>query len=488
MATTPATTATFPIVMTMTGYVPQAPSALNQQLINNVSATNPGFTATLPGSLIEDVSSTDVFAMLQMDSSIAEIIASVSPFSANAFLLNQLGDVYGTQPQAATNTSVFVQFTDTSGQAGFFVPNGFTVSDGTNQYVVQTGSSIGTGGIGPQVLAISTTVGSFPVPANTVNQLVTSVPSTVNITVNNPQPGTPANSVETEESFRSRTLQAGLAATQGMTRYLKTLVQNVPGVQPNLVSARLVEVNSLNFWEIIVGGSGDPFAIGAAIFQSMFDLPDLIGSIMGVSGASNANPGVITTDLNHGYQTGQDVTFSGMTGGNWTTLNGTTQAIEVLSETTFSIPFDTTEFGTYTGGGTLTPNFRNITVSILDYPDTYNITFVNPPQQTVAISVTWNTIGTSFVNPSSVAQLAIPALVTYINSIAVGQPINVMVMNTTFQSAVSTLVPSQLLTRLVFGVSINGIGVAPIDGTFEIVGDPESFFFCTSADITIEQG
>jgi hypothetical protein len=485
-----ATTATFPIVMSTTGYIPQAPSSLQQQLIANVSATNPGFTATLPGSLIEDVTSTDVFAMLQMDSSIAEIIASVSPFTANPFLSLQLGNVYGTQPQAATNTSVFVQFTDTSGQAGFFVPNGFTVSDGTNQYIVQDGSSIGTGGVGPLVLAICTVAGSsFAVPANTVTQIVTALPSpSIVLTVTNPQPGTPAATAETQESFQSRTLQAGLAASQGMTRFLKTLVQNVPGVQPNLVSARLVEVNSLNFWEIIVGGSGDPFAIGAAIFQSMFDLPDLIGSIMGVSGASNANPGVITTNLNHGYQTGQEVTFSGMTGGEWPSLNGTTRAATVLTETTFSIPIDTTVFGTYTGGGTLSPNFRNITVGIQDYPDTYNITFVNPPQQTVDVSITWNTSGTSFVNPASVSQLAIPAIVTYINSIAVGQPINVMVMNTTFQSAIASLIPAQLLTVLIFGVSINGVGVAPISGTFEIVGDPESFFFCTPANITIEQG
>lgn len=479
---------TFPIVMTTTGYVPQAPSSLNAQLIANVAATNPGYTANLPGSLIEDVSSTDTFAMLQMDSSIAEIITSVTPYGANAFLLNQLGDVYGTQPQAATNTSVFVQFTDTSGAAGFFVPNGFTVSDGTNQYIVQDGSSIGVGGIGPLVLAICTVSGSFSVPANTVTTLVTSIPSPTTLTVTNPQPGTPASAVETEESYRSRTLQAGLASSQGMTRYLKTLVQNVPGVQARLVSVRLVEINSLNFWEIIVGGSGDPYAIGAAIFQSMFDLPDITGSIMSISGTSNANPGVITTALNHGYASGQIVEFAGLTGGSWGTLNGTSLTATVLTETTFSIPLDTTSFGGYTGGGVLTPNFRNITASIQDYPDTYNITFVNPPQQEVAVSIVWNTVGTSFVNPAAIAQLAIPAIVTYINSIAVGQPINVMVMNTAFQTAIATLVAPQLLTRLVFSVSINGVGTAPISGTYEIVGDPESYFFTDPTQITIGQG
>lgn len=479
--------ATFPIVLNQEGYVPQTPTALQNQLIANVTATNPGYTANLPGSLVEDVSSTDVFAMLQMDSSIAEIISSVTPYGANAYLLNQLGDIYGTQPQAATNTSVYVQF---SGPPGYFIPSGFTVSDGSNQYVIQDGASIGSGGLSPLMLAIANVSGEWAVPANTVTTLITSVPSTVApaLTVTNPQAGTPAAAVETEESYRARTLQAGLAASQGMTRYLKTLLQNVPGVQANLVSARLVTYNSVNYWEVIVGGSGDPYAIGNAIFQSMFDLPDLIGSVMQVSGASNANPGVITTSLNHGYSVGELVTFSGMTGGSWPTLNGTTQPVNVLSQTTFSIPFDTTGFGTYTGGGVLSPNARNITVSIQDYPDTYNITFVNPPQQTVAMTVTWNTIGTNFVNPASVSQLVLNNLIAYITTIPVGQPINVMVLNTTFQDSVASIIPPQNLTRLIFAVSINGVGVSPVSGTYEIVGDPESYFYTDSSLITIEQG
>jgi Ubiquitin-activating enzyme E1 FCCH domain/Baseplate J-like protein len=479
--------ATFPIVMSETGYVPQAPTTLQAQLIANVSATNPGYTANLPGSLVEDVSSTDVFAMLQMDSSIAEIIDSVTPYGANAYLLNQLGTIYGTQPQAATNTSVYVQF---SGPAGYFIPNGFTVSDGSNQYVVQDGVSIGSGGLSPLVLAIADVTGEWAVPANTVNQIVTSIPSTVmpTPTVNNPQAGTPAAAVETEEGYRARTLQAGLASSQGMTRYLKTLVQNVPGVQANLVSARIVTYNSVNYWEIIVGGSGDPYAIGNAIFQSMFDLPDLIGSVLQVSGASNANPAVITTNLNHGYSVGQIVTFSGMTGGAWPFLNGSSQPIIVLSQTTFSIPFDSTGFGPYTGGGVLTPNARNIVVSVQDYPDTYNITFVNPPQQTVAMTVTWNTFSTNYVNPASVAQLALNDLITYINAIPVGQPINVMVLNTTFQNSVSSVIPPQLLTRLVFAISINGVGVSPEAGTYEIMGDVESYFYTDSSLVSIDQG
>ena len=42
------------------GAQPTPPATLLGELINNVIATNPGYTANLPGSLIEDISSTDL--------------------------------------------------------------------------------------------------------------------------------------------------------------------------------------------------------------------------------------------------------------------------------------------------------------------------------------------------------------------------------------------------------------------------------------------
>ena len=77
--------------------------------------------------------------------------------------------------------------------------------------------------------------GSWAVPAGTVSQLVTSVPSGIALTVTNPEPGTPGVATgETEANFRARVLQAGLAASQGMARYLKTLLGQVAGVQPQV--------------------------------------------------------------------------------------------------------------------------------------------------------------------------------------------------------------------------------------------------------------
>ena len=560
-------TATFPIVMAEAGYLPQTPSALLALLLANVSATNPGYTANLPGSLVEDVSSTDVFALLQCDSSVAELINSLTPYGANAFLLNQLGSQTGIMLGQETNTSVYVQF---SGPPGYVISQGFTVTDGAYQYVVPNGGVIGSAptgsmvGISPALYAVATTPGSWAVPANTVVNLVTSVPSIYDVTVTNPLPGLPATTTETEQSYRARVLQAGLASSQGMARYLRTLLQNISGVQPRLVS--MIQLTD-QAWEVICGG-GDQYQVAYAIYSGLFDINELQGSVMQVEGITQANPGVVTTTLNTGYSApGQAVGFSGIVG--MTELNNVTYpqviAIPVL-ETTFSLqtmdavssmiltggsvtvtaahnflgltngdsysviisgvtpaayngtvtalitgsniftyplsgspgavtvqgaytaPLDTRGFTAYSSGGVVTPNLRNVATSLLDYPDTYQVTFVNPPLQTVAIVVTWNTIATNYVNPAAVAQLGSAALVDYVNSIVVGQPINLFDLQTTFQAAVSSLIPTQLLTRMVFAVSINGVGVSPEGGTGIIAGDPESYFETNVTLVTVNQG
>lgn len=67
-----------------------------------------------------------------------------------------------------------------------------------------------------------------------------------------------------------------------------------------------------------------------------------------VTGATNANPGVITS-VNHGLQTGMQVTFSAV--GGMTQLNGNTYTITKINADSFSIGVDTTAYGVYTSGG-----------------------------------------------------------------------------------------------------------------------------------------
>jgi hypothetical protein len=169
-------------------------------------------------------------------------------------------------------------------------------------------------------------------------------------------------------------------------------------------------------------------------------------------------------------------------------VNNTPLTITVITPTTFSIGINTTSSGAYASGGIVTPNLRNVSVSINDYPDTYGVVYVNPPAQSVAMTATWNTLSTNYVNPVSVAQAAGPAIVNYINSIVVGQPINIFELNSVFQVAVQGLLPPQLLTRLVFSIDVNGVGVSPTSGTGIIAGDPESYFLTNLSLITVTQG
>lgn len=471
-----------PTVITSAGLQPQSPADLREQLLALAAEASPGYTANLPGSLIEDISSTDVGALTLIDQARVETVNSLTPFGANAFLLQQLGQIYigpGSAPAVPTNTSVQVEF---FGDVGFTIPVGFTVSDGTYQYIVQDAGIIDSGGTSGLIFCLATIAGSWAVPANSVTQLVTSVPSGVTLSCTNPDPGTPGGAAETEESYRARVLTAGQAIAQGMPTMLKTQLGGVSGVQPRLVSVRQQPTG----WEIIVGG-GDPYDVANAIFKAVFDVSSLVGSVLSVTNITQANPGVVTTDLNHGYSTGQEVTMNGLVG--MTPLNGVlTPPITVIDEKTFSIGINTIGYAAYVSGGTVSPNLRNVSVDINDYPDIYNILFVNPPQQSVSVSLTWNTSEPNFVSASAVSQLGNVALVNYVNSIPVGAPINLFEAQTVFQAAIANVLDPSLLTRMVWAISINGVPTAPTAGTGIVAGDPESYFLTTTSQVVIVQG
>lgn len=394
-----------PVVLTSKGLQPQSPAVLRAKLVSLIEAVRSGFTSDLPGSLVEDIVSTAVYAIALCDSAMVELVNSVSPYTANQFILNQLAQIYGTPINGATNTSVYVVF---SGPAGFIIDRGFTVSDGTYQYQVQDLSAIGSGGASSPIFCVATIEGSWAVPTGSVTQIATSVPDNINIIVTNPQDGTPGGGTEGLASFRARTLDAGLVASKGTPSFLKTLLNRVPNVQ-----ARLVSVQQQNSgWKIIVGG-GDPYLIAAAIYRAIPDITSLVGS----------------------------------------SIAGRTQ-----------------------------------TVTITDYPDTYHIPFVVPPQQSVSITLVWGTSSANVVNSDAVAQLAKPALSAYVNGISTGQPINLYEMQQVFVNSITDIVPPNLLTRMVFTVQIDGTQVPPGAGSGVIAGDPESFFYTTPNNISVSQG
>ena len=232
-------------------------------------------------------------------------------------------------------------------------------------------------------------------------------------------------------------------------------------------------------------GGGDPYKIANAIYQGCFDLYALQGSVNTITAASQASPCVITTELTHGIQNGETVVISGAEG--MTAINGSYVAT-VISDTSFSIPVDTSSSAAYTGSGILETNPRNEVVSIIDTPDTYSIPFVIPLQQIVRVSLVWNTNATNTVSTDSVVSLGKTAIVSYLNSIYAGAPVNLFDLQAVFQSAVSGIIPTANLTRMEFTVYIGGEEVPPETGTGIIQGDTQSYLYATADGITITRG
>ena len=260
--------------MSATGAVPTAPLTLRDQLIALAVAANPGLTTNLPGTLIEDIASTDVGALTLIDQARVETINSISPLGANLFMLNQLGQIYGVQQAQTENVSVNVVFT---GTPGYVIDAGVIVSDGTYQYITQNATVIAYSGFSEQVYCVASVSGTWGVPANTVTNLVSSVPSGVIISLTNPAAGTPPQTAQTPEEYRTAVLDAGKIGASGMIQAIKTYVKNVPGVVNNLVS---VASNGSSSWKVIVKG-GDPKEVAYAIWQSCGDPAVLSGATAG---------------------------------------------------------------------------------------------------------------------------------------------------------------------------------------------------------------
>jgi hypothetical protein len=471
--------------MTDQGLQPASPSDLRAALIALVAATNPDYTANLPGSLIEDISSTDTFALVESDSFLVDLVNSVTPYGANAFLLNQLGILYGVDHQPVTNTAVYVVF---SGPPGYVVNQGFVVGDGTYQYICQSGAICGLDGNSLPVYALATVPGAWEVLPNTVVQFLTSVPASIPLTCTNPISGIPSISGEPISVFRERCFTAGLAASTGMGRYLKTICGNIPGVQD-----RLIAVQTLGNQYVVIVGGGDPYQVAYAIWQADFYIPGLSGAVINIIGISNTNPIRITTENNHNLLTGDEIRILDVVGmsllnGNYYTATRLDDS-DPLKDTVFTINCDGTPWGPYISGGIVTPNPINTYITVSDFPDTYLVPFVIPPQERVAIIVVWRTDSPNYVSPDAIAQAAVPEIVDYVNSLPAGTtPINLNVMNKVFLDAISTIIVGEYIVDIEWTISINEVGRIPTPGTQVIYGDPYSYFYTENGKVQVLKG
>jgi hypothetical protein len=459
------------------GPVPQTAEELRSQLVAKATELSPGITTDLPGSLIEDIVGTDVGALIICDQIRIDLINSVGPLKANMYMLNLMAQQSGVSAQKSQgSTTVSVTF---SGPAGFVIPQGFLVSDGTYTYQVADAAVIQASGTSPQVTSVATNTGSWAVPAGTVNQIVTSLPSDITLTCTNLVAGTPGGDPETNYEFRERVWQAQMSTVQGYPGFIRQKLTDLDNVQARLVSV----VQSGTSWIIMCGG-GDIYDIAGAIYKSAGDISRLKGTDLNVTGITNANPGVVTTDITHGFSTGQVINITGVLG--MSGINNVPLTITVLTPHTFSIGINTTSSGSWTGGGLVTPNLRNNMVSINDWPDNYLIPFVTPLQQLVTIKFQWATEGINYLNDATIASLVSGPVIQYVNGIYAGMPLNINSVKDVFLNAINSTLNMSLITTLNVIVTVNGVITSPDAGTNIISGDQYSYWFISSDGVLVD--
>ncbi len=421
---------TLPIYFDKNGIEPRSPLDIRSNLIERVQAINPGYTANMPGMLIEDILSTNTLSIAMMEQGRIEAVNCLTPLASNAYTLGQLGQIYGVQLNAPSRTSVYVDFT---GIPGYVIATGFTVSDGSYQYAVRDSGVIQSSGT-VSLYCVATVDNpsksnqGWPVPSGTVTQIITSVPSAYTVTCTNSQPGIPGFGQESEESYRARVLQAGLAYQQGSIAYLKTQLLKISGVQSRLISVRVIrqrisamtkeiidvdeKIATISSLQVIVGG-GDPYEVAHAILNSLFDIYRCQGS-------------------------------------------------------------DVPE--------------RTISVNIIDGSDVYEIKFVSPFAQTLGVELIWNTSGTQIIANEAAIKVSLQPMIDFINSTTVGHPLNVYMLQGIFQNALGKSMPPELVTKIDFSFKIDGNPVQVTNNTGLLPSDPEGYFIVEDSNFIIRQG
>ncbi|HHT8991156.1 TPA: baseplate J/gp47 family protein [Burkholderia cenocepacia] len=261
--------------ITASGLVPRDPVDIKADITARVSRARPGYTANIPGSMVDDILGTDVAAVTLMEQARVDTINSLTSPTAQPYILNQMATQLGIQPGTTTNGSVDVAASNST--PGFVFNRGFIVSDGNKQYILTTPTAVKPDGTTDLMNFVCQTAGTFAIPAGTVNIVVTPLPSGITVNLTNPQDGVPGNAQEDISAFRARVLETQRAVSQGFLTTLRTTLQQVPGVSNRLISIAMTGTGITSGYRVIVGG-GDETAVAAAIFTSMFDLPALMQS------------------------------------------------------------------------------------------------------------------------------------------------------------------------------------------------------------------
>ena len=125
------------------------------------------------------------------------------------------------------------------------------------------------------------------------------------------------------------------------------------------------------------------------------------------------------------------------------------------------------------------------TITILDFPDSYEIVYVVPVQGFVTMTINWTTlVGTNFVSNVVVAAAVQPLMQAYINALRVGQSISTVELQEIFLAATATAINPSTLATLTFTVYVDGIEITPSGLLYP--ADVEQYYYVASpSDIVV---
>lgn len=127
------------------------------------------------------------------------------------------------------------------------------------------------------------------------------------------------------------------------------------------------------------------------------------------------------------------------------------------------------------------------TIPIIVYPDTYQVPYVVPSSQNVSVIITWNTVSTTYVDPTGIEKAVQPDIADYINAIAVGEPVNIYQIQDLFLKSVQGLVSASLVSMIDVQIGINGQIVPPVADSSLVYGDTYAYFSTSASQIQVKQ-
>ena len=207
---------------------------------------------------------------------------------ANAFFFGGSGDfldkwawnLYRVTRKQGTPSSVIINIT---GRPTTDIPNDFTISDGSENYIIEAPTRIGENG---EILAKfnNVNINDFVAKANTITQIVTNVDGVER--VNNNSNAIPAIFRETDAELFNRCLYFGSTATNASFRSILANVAQVKGVNRIAGAENVANQNKIiNGVELtphsicIVVDGGEDEAIAEAIQKSRATGCDMVGDI-----------------------------------------------------------------------------------------------------------------------------------------------------------------------------------------------------------------